>query len=202
MELFIVRHGETLWNKGRRLQGSTDICLSDKGRELAVKTGQALKNTAIDMIYSSPLSRAYETACLIRGDRDIEIKTDERLKEICFGDMEGRVMDELSSDPQSSFRFFFDEPEKYVPDKNGESLQHLCERTAEFMEQVIIPQSDTAERIMIVGHGAMNKSIMCYIKKHGTDKFWSGGLQKNCNVIIVRYSEGKFEVLEEEKIFY
>lgn len=202
MELFIVRHGETLWNKDRRLQGSTDIGLSDKGRELAVKTGKALRNMTIDRIYSSPLSRAYETACLIRGDRSIEIKTDERLKEICFGNMEGQVMDELASNPQSSFRYFFDAPEKYVPDKNGETLQHLCDRTSEFMKQVIIPQADTAERIMIVGHGAMNKSIMCFIKKHGIDKFWSGGLQKNCNVIIVRYSDGIFEVLEEEKIFY
>lgn len=202
MELFIVRHGETLWNKDRRLQGSTDISLSDKGRELAVKTGQALRDVTIDRIYSSPLSRAYETACLIRGERNIEIVTDERLKEICFGDLEGQVMDELSANPKSSFKYFFDAPEKYVPDKNGEALLHLCKRTAEFMEQVILPQADTAERIMIVGHGAMNKSIMCFIKKHGIDKFWSGGLQKNCNVIIVRYSDGKFQVLEEEKTFY
>ena len=48
MELFIVRHGETLWNKDRRLQGSTDISLNDYGRELAVKTGQALKDVKID----------------------------------------------------------------------------------------------------------------------------------------------------------
>ena len=51
MELFIVRHGETLWNKDRRLQGSTDISLNDYGRELAVKTGQALKDVKIDKIY-------------------------------------------------------------------------------------------------------------------------------------------------------
>jgi hypothetical protein len=43
---------------------------------------------------------------------------------------------------------------------------------------------------------------MCYIKDHGIDKFWSGGLQKNCNVIIVSYENGKFTVVDEEKIFY
>ena len=66
----------------------------------------------------------------------------------------------------------------------------------------LMPEADSLERVMIVGHGAMNKSIMCYIKDHGIDKFWSGGLQKNCNVIIVSYENGKFTVVDEEKIFY
>ena len=70
------------------------------------------------------------------------------------------------------------------------------------MEQVILPEADKHERIMIVGHGAMNKAIMCFIKKHGIDKFWSGGLQKNCNVIIVDYTDGKFTVIDEEKTYY
>ena len=202
MELFIVRHGETVWNKDCRLQGSTDIKLNDAGRRVAELTGEALKDVNIDKIYSSPLSRAYETACLIRGNRDIEIIKDERLRELCFGDLEGQIMPEMKADINSHFQNFFEAPEKYVPDEKGEKLEALCERTADFMEKVIIPQADKAERIMIVGHGAMNKSIMCYIKGHGIDKFWSGGLQKNCNVIMVDYTDGKFNVLEEEKIFY
>ena len=202
MELYIVRHGETVWNKEGRLQGNTDIALNDAGREVAVLTGEALKNTVIDKIYSSPLSRAYETACLIRSDRDIELIKDERLRELCFGMLEGQVISEMKADPQSHFQNFFEAPEKYVPDEQGESLEDLCSRTADFMEKVILPQADKLERVMIVGHGAMNKSIMCYIKAHGIDKFWSGGLQKNCNVIIVDYTQGKFTVLEEEKVYY
>ena len=66
MERYIVRHGETLWNKGKRLQGRTDIELNDYGRELARKTGEALMDTEIDVIYSSPLKRAYETAILYK----------------------------------------------------------------------------------------------------------------------------------------
>ena len=55
MEIYIVRHGETPWNKDKRLQGNVDIELNDYGRELAVKTGEGLKDTRIDLIYSSPL---------------------------------------------------------------------------------------------------------------------------------------------------
>ncbi|MEE0685052.1 MAG: histidine phosphatase family protein [Lachnospiraceae bacterium] len=202
MELYIVRHGETLWNKERRCQGTIDISLNEYGRELAITTGEALKDVHFDMIYSSPLSRAYETACLIRGDRDIPVIKDERLKEVCFGNMEGMCMDDMMKDPNSHFQHFFDAPHLYVPDEKGESLEALCQRTKEFMVEELIPKADNLKRVMIVGHGAMNKSIMCYIKNHSIDMFWSGGLQKNCNVIIVSYEGGKFTVLEEEKIFY
>ncbi len=202
MQIYIVRHGETLWNKDGKLQGATDIELSENGRDVARMTGAALKDTVIDRIYSSPLKRAYETACLIRGDRHIDIVCDDRLREVCFGNLEGQRMSDMKADPDSHFQHFFDRPELYVPDENGEKLQDLCKRTAQFMEEVILPQADSLERVMIVGHGAMNKSIMCYIKNHGIDQFWSGGLQKNCNVIIVDYTDGKFTVLEEEKIFY
>ncbi len=202
MEIYIVRHGETVWNKAGKLQGSTDIELSDAGRELARITGEALRDTRIDKIYSSPLKRAYETACLIRGDRDIPVITDDRIKELCFGNLEGQVMSDMKEDPNSHFQNFFEAPHKYIPDEKGESLQDLCKRTAKFMEEVILTQANMCERIVIVGHGAMNKAIMCHVKKHGIDKLWSGGLQKNCNVIIVDYTDGEFTVIDEEKIYY
>ena len=74
MELYIVRHGETLWNREKRLQGREDIELSENGRKVARLTGEALMDTRIDKIFSSPLKRAYETACLIRNGRDIDIE--------------------------------------------------------------------------------------------------------------------------------
>ena len=103
MELYIVRHGETLWNREKRLQGREDIELSEKGREVARLTGEALMNTRIDKIFSSPLKRAYETACLIRNGRDIEIETDDRLRELSFGHFEGQNFSELIKDESLTF---------------------------------------------------------------------------------------------------
>lgn len=202
MELYIVRHGETEWNKERRLQGRTNIRLTDYGRELARKTGQALRQTEINKIYSSPLDRAYETALLIRGDRAIEIEKDERLLELNFGSYEGRTVTELQEDKSTSFCYFFSEPERYRPDGTGESLEELCARAAEFMRQEIEPREKKWKRVMLVAHGAMNKALMSYIKGNEVRDFWSGGLQKNCNVMIVSLKDGKYQVLEEEKIFY
>lgn len=202
MELYIVRHGETEWNKDKLLQGSTDIPLSENGRALARISGEALANTAFNRIYSSPLSRAYETACLFRGQQEVEIITDERLRELCFGEYEGKNMSELLATPDCPFRFFFKQPHLYEAPADGESLEHLCERAASFMEDIILPLETTCQRVMIVAHGAINKALMTYVKKHDLSQFWSGGLQKNCNVIILELENGHFTIIDETHIFY
>lgn len=201
MEIYIVRHGETQWNKEKRLQGSTDILLSEAGRDLAIKTGQALMDTHIDKIYSSPLKRAHETADLIRNGRDIELITDDRIRELNFGSFEGKSYTELI-DNDTAFKYFFNEPHLYEPTDDGESLTHLIERAGDFMQDVIEPLAASCKRVMIVAHGAINKGIMSYIKKHSLEHFWAGGLQRNCNVIILDYTDGKYTIIDETKTFY
>lgn len=197
MDIYIVRHGETVWNKSRLLQGSRDIELSKEGREAAIYRGKQLKDVDFDVIYSSPLSRAYETACLIRGERDIEIIKDDRLREVNFGVNEGESAIELQKDKNNPFCKFFDDPANYAAPKNGESLEEVCVRTKEFMEQVIEPQKDKLGKVLIAGHGAMNKGIMCHVLNHGLDQYWSGGLQKNCGVLIVRLDEKGYQQIGE-----
>lgn len=204
MEIYIVRHGETVWNKEKRIQGRADIELNEYGRELAIKTGEALKDVHFDIIYSSPLKRAYETACLIRGNRNIDIIKDDRIKEVSFGIFEGKCMDELIENG-TSFKDFFDHPEIYLPAEEGESLEDLCIRAKNFICEIIEKHKNNSQRIMIVAHGALNKAIMMYVKKHSMENFWSGGLQKNCNVIILDYDENrenKFNIIDEQKVFY
>lgn len=202
MEIYIVRHGQTIWNASNLLQGSADIELNERGRALAGETGANLENVSFDKIYSSPLIRAYETACLIRGHRNIPIIRDERLKELNFGVNEGKNFKELLADTSDPFHYFFERPDLYLAPENGETLEHICERGAEFMKEVIEPQKNELERIMIVAHGAMNKAIMCHVKQHGIEEYWSGGLQKNCGVIIVRWDETGYTLLDENRIFY
>ncbi len=202
MELYIVRHGKTQWNLEKRLQGSADIQLNEDGRELARISGEALKDTHFDRIYSSPLSRAYETACLFRGNRPLEIIRDQRLSELNFGDYEGKTLDSLMEDDACSFRYFFSQPHLYTPPANGETLEHLCMRAADFMEHEILPLQNTCERVMIVAHGAMNKALMTYVKKQDLSQFWSGGLQRNCNVIILELNHDTFQIIDETHVFY
>ena len=90
MKLYIIRHGETSWNVQRRLQGASDTDLNENGITLAKRTGEALKEIPFDLCFTSPLKRAKMTAELILAGRDISIYDDERLREISFGEWEGR----------------------------------------------------------------------------------------------------------------
>lgn len=186
---------------GKRLQGREDIELSENGRKVARLTGEALMDTRIDKIFSSPLKRAYETACLIRNGRDIDIETDDRLRELSFGHFEGQNFSELIKDETLTFRYFFKQPELYVPADDAETLPHLIARAGDFMQDKIEPLANSCERVMIVAHGALNKGIMSYIKKHEIKDFWSGGLQQNCNVMIVDYTDGEYRIVDETKLF-
>lgn len=202
MEVYIVRHGETIWNEKRLLQGNEDIELNEKGRELARITGKALEDVHFDKIYSSPLIRAYETANLIKGGRNIEIIRDDRLRELSFGINEGKDSIKIREDVNNPFHNFFAHPELYAAPEGGETLEHICERAKEFVKEVLEPHINEWERVMIVAHGALNKALMCYLMNHGIDEYWAGGLQRNCGVIILNANDEGYYLIEESKTFY
>lgn len=201
MEIYIIRHGKTPWNVDRRLQGGTDIELNQDGIDLAMKTGEGLKGVDFDVVYSSPLKRALETAKLIVGDRDIPIITDDRLREINFGSREGERSMAVKDDPNDPFYFFFHAPEKYDP-LDGESLEEVKKRTAEFLTEIIEPKENDYKRIMIVGHGAMNKGLQCHMLGYDIKDYWKGDLQHNCAFNVYNLEDGKYRLLESNKTFF
>lgn len=187
MELYIVRHGQTNWNAEKLLQGRSDIDLNEIGRNSAIELGNALDADGIsfNVIYASPLIRAYETACLIRGRKNTPIIRDQRLTELCFGIQEG-----LSYNQWPEADHFFHQPELYIPADQAESLAELKERAKAFIQEVIEPQWENSSRILIVAHGALNKGIMSYLEDRDIAHFWGSRLQKNCEASIFTY-DGK-----------
>lgn len=188
MELYLVRHGKTIWNAQNRLQGRTDIELNEEGIDAAKNLGKRLEQVHFDQIFSSPLKRAFDTAKYIRGDRQIPITLDDRLREISFGVYDGAYYKEWLA-PDCPYRFFFDQPHLYFPPKDGESLEDCCTRTKGFIQSVIEPLANDGktQRIMIVAHGALNASIQCYLENRDKEHFWGKGLQKNCEEIVYTF---------------
>lgn len=201
MELYIVRHGKTYWNEQRKIQGWADIDLTEEGREVAVLSAEGMKDIHFDAIYSSPLKRANETAYILRGDRELPVVVDERIKEIGFGVLEGADFLKIRGDKTSKFASFFEAPELYETPEGGESFEMITERACDFMKE-IIEKHKNDERIMIVAHGAVNKAMMRYIRKNEIKDFWMGALQKNCGVTIVKCENGTYDVLEDNHMFY
>lgn len=187
----MIRHGQTVWNKAGKLQGRADIELNEDGRQAAGDLGLSLDETHFDTIFCSPLIRAYETACLIRGHRNIPIVRDSRLVEISFGDGEGDTWSKWQ-DPSCSYSAFFNDTANYVPPANGETLEEVMARTKEFLQEVIEPMNKEAQRVMIVAHGALNAGIMCYLEGNDKAHFWGKGLQRNCQATVFDFDGKKW----------
>ena len=201
MKVYLVRHGETEWNSIRKLQGQTDILLNDYGKELAEITAKALENIQFDYVYSSPLTRAIQTAKIIIGDRNLVINTDDRIKEINFGQCEGVQIPRYSEykiNPIWDFEF---DTENYIPAEGGETFNDIYERTGEFFQNVILPLEGKYENVLIIGHGCMNRTILNRVLNRPLRDFWEIKLD-NCAVSIIEIKNGKAEVVETGKKYY
>ena len=203
MVIYLIRHGETDWNNKRLLQGAIDIPLNQNGIEVAKITAEALKEVPFDIIYTSPLQRAKQTAEIIRRERKIPIIEDARLQEISFGPYEGLCISrENYSIPDPDFMNFFMDPANYVPVEGAESIHHLCERTTDILIEVANNPDYQDKTILLSAHGAAVKGILSSITITDLKDFWGGGVHKNCAVSILDVNNGKISLRQENVIYY
>lgn len=194
MEIYLVRHGETNWNKEFRFQGQTDIPLNEYGIELAQGAAAKLKEVPFDIAFCSPLCRAVETAKIILGNRQTPLTTDKRLMEISFGCKEGCNFLEAEKDPSDPIYNFLKNPAGYDAPEGAESFQELYHRSGEFMEQVILPLENQYRNVLIVAHGALNRSILNPIAGIPLKDFWQIRLP-NCAISRICLENGIFHLL-------
>ncbi|MDO4198033.1 MAG: histidine phosphatase family protein [Erysipelotrichaceae bacterium] len=180
--LYLMRHGKTSWNINRRYQGNTDIPLCDEGILQAKEAKEKYKDVHFDICYTSPLSRARKTAEIVLEGRDIQIITDERLREMNFGEYEGRYVNK--DDKDDPMTILFDSPEKFVPGIGGERLEDVIKRTGSFLEECVYPYKD--RDILLIGHGAMFSGLYCSIFDIPVENYWQH-FTKNCELVKVEY---------------
>ncbi len=159
-----MRHGKTDWNEEFRLQGRTDIPLNDEGRKMAQNAAVKYQNVHFDICYCSPLIRAQETANILLANRNIPIITDSRLIEMCFGKYEG--VSHIFDPPELPVYKWFKETENFIASDGVESFQELFTRTGNFINTVVKKDLENNKDVLIVGHGAMNSSIICQRKNY------------------------------------
>ena len=162
MKLYLIRHGETDWNKERRIQGSTDIDLNEYGRELAYTTRQGLLKIPFDIAYTSPLWRARETGKIILEGRSVPLCEDKRVTEINFGTYEGRKESDLLA-VHDDFMNFFNCPEKFHTKGGAETHEEVIRRAEDFMKHVILPGEEKYKHIAVFTHGGWIHAMLTYI---------------------------------------
>lgn len=201
MEIYMIRHGETQWNKEKRLQGRVDIPLNEYGIQLAGITAHALQSIPFSRIYTSPLSRARETARILAGNRPVELIEDNRLLEMGFGEGEGVGIADIYAQPELNLYDFIHNPAAYHPLAGGETFEELYARCHSFIQEVVLPAQKDCDYMMIVAHGALIRGLIHCINGRPTKDFWIK-THKNCSVTIASCENDRLQLKEEGKIYY
>ncbi len=168
-KIILVRHAECVGNISNRLSGRTNFALTGNGIIQAKKLAQKLNIKEIDIIYSSPLQRAIDTAKIIsKNNGNIEIKIDERLIEIDYGVCDGMSWDDINIQ-YPNIRKLWKEIYNYpIEMPKQESFSKVAER----MEEVIknIASVNEGNTVCIVSHGIAIQSYMCVLHKKAFKK--------------------------------
>ena len=160
--IYLTRHGQTMWNIEKRLQGRGHSPLTEDGIERAKELRERVKDIKLDVIYSSPIERALTTANIIKGDKNVEVVTDDGLREMCFGDYEGKITDEvMKENPNWDISLIMKGNTELVA-PNGENLAEVRERVAKAMDSII--EENKGKTVLVVAHGITLKAIMYYFK--------------------------------------
>ena len=180
-QLYIVRHGETVWNREGRIQGHTNVGLSHQGMEQARLLGQRLKPVPFDAAYASDLSRAADTAAVILDGRDVPISPTPRLREYHKGAFEGMTEGELRSQYPNEYPGYVSKDLDYAPE-GGESTRAVSERMASIINE--IKERHLNDTVLIVGHGGSLRAAMMALLGMSLDANWRF-LFGNCHLTIV-----------------
>ncbi len=165
LELWLIRHGETDWNREGRVQGRSDNALNDRGRAQARALGARLAVTAFDRVYASDLSRAVETARLVFPGRAHEL--DARLREVAGGVLEGKTAAEMS-EGELRVRELRGAGRMDVRPEGGESYQDVLVRVRDWLGE--LPGQG---RVACVTHGGVIHTVLKVA--FGQVEDWAGG---------------------------
>ena len=165
--ILLARHGETDWNRDGRWQGHSNTSLNELGREQARELADALTDE-IDVVYSSDLARARETAEIVAAQLGLRVRLDPRLRERGFGSWEGLTRSEIEElDAEALARWRAGEGHG-APD--AEPFDAFDERMRRFLEDVLQRHPD--ERVLVIAHGGSIRVIhalamgLDYVRDH------------------------------------
>ena len=186
--VYLIRHGQTAWNKGEIFRGRADVPLDEIGFREAELAGEYCKGMNIHAIYSSPLSRARETARRIAQVFNLKVQPLEGITDMCFGKWEGRPLKEIQIRDGEIYRQWVEQPHLVrIPD--GETLDEVRVRAMAALGDVT--QYHHGKNVILVSHRVVNKVIICGILGIDNSHFWQIG-QGTAATNLIQFKEGKY----------
>ncbi|PKM81834.1 MAG: alpha-ribazole phosphatase [Firmicutes bacterium HGW-Firmicutes-14] len=183
--LYLVRHGETQWNRSLRYQGHRDIPLSEEGYSQAQKIARRLSREKLEGAYASDLSRALETAKVIAGFHGLKVKAVPQLKETNFGLWEGLTYSEIDEQFHEVMKGWRSNPrDTKIP--GGESLGEVADRCRAGLEQVV--KENKGKSVLVVAHGGIIRIAVATVLGMDLNDYWKIK-QDNVSLNIIEYYE-------------
>ena len=185
---YLVRHGQTAWNKEEIFRGRTDVPLNETGLREAQLAGEYFREMEIHAIYSSPLLRAWETAQKIADVQRLEVRSLQGIIDMCFGEWEGQSLKDVQEKDGQRFQQWKNEPH-LVKIPGGETLDEVRDRAMAVLEKTI--KSHSGKTLLFVSHRVVNKVILCSILGLDNSHFWQIG-QDSTAINLIQHREGKY----------
>lgn len=167
--IYLVRHGQTEWNVQHRFQGHKDSSLTKLGIQQAEWLGEALQHEPFDFIFSSTSSRAYHTAELIKGNRNVQITACDEFREINLGVWEGEIQERIREVYPQQLDHFWNHPELFGVE-GSETFHEVRERAVSKLNEIVA--SYPGSRILLVTHTVVVKLLMAYFEGRSLDRLW------------------------------
>jgi broad specificity phosphatase PhoE len=186
--IYLVRHGQTAWNKEEIFRGRTDVPLDETGLKQAEFAGEYFKGMEIHAIYSSPLARSWMTAEKIAQFHFLKVQPLEGIIDMSFGNWEGHPHEEIKKMDSRRYRRWREEPHR-VSLPRGENLEEVRVRSMAALEKVI--QSNPEKTLVLVSHRVVNKVLICGILGIDNSHFWQIG-QDTTAINLIQHRDGKY----------
>lgn len=184
--IYIVRHAEAMGNVLEFFQGRTDTEVSEKGKKQLECLGERFKDIHIDVLYSSPLSRAMATAGAVNRYHGLPVQVSEEIIEINGGDWENRKWSELPQLFPKEYDLWRNEINRFAA-PNGESTLQVYDRMKEAMRK--IAHENRGKTVAVVSHGMAIKAYLNYAEGREWENYEDPGWSDNTAVSLVEYSD-------------
>ncbi|MFJ6267468.1 histidine phosphatase family protein [Lysinibacillus xylanilyticus] len=181
---YLVRHGETMWNKEHRLQGWLDSSLSENGILHAEKLRDHLQNFSFTAAYSSSSGRAKETLHILLGDRQLPIFYEDNLREIFLGEWQGKTVEDIMTTHRLDYELYTDYPGQFVA-SHTESFGMVTERAMFTLKK--IAEKYPEGNVLIVSHAVAIKCVINAILGRSINQLWAEPFINGTSVTIIEH---------------